>query len=183
MRTERVRYVAPQDFPSGHPGRLGPMLVQQYISDDGYVGVYRVLTLFGEPLYAVRNRSRQRVVDLTLPDDVIESLPVAHQSLTTETREREIVDAPEEVALARAAHAATPEIPLTGIDIVRDGKTGRLYIIELNAGGNTWHFSSSFEAKNRAANGPEFEHKRLTQFDALRTAARVLVRKTNADAI
>jgi glutathione synthase/RimK-type ligase-like ATP-grasp enzyme len=183
MRTARVRYIAPRDYPAGHPGRNGPMMVQQYVNDDGHVGVVRVLTLFGEPLYAVKNRSIERIVDPNAPDEVIEALPVAHQSLTEATRVRTLAATPEELTLARAAHNAMPEIPLKGIDILRDGKTGRLYVIELNCRGNTWHFSSAFEAGNRARNGEEFERRRRSQFDALRTTARVLVARTNAEAL
>ena len=69
------------------------------------------------------------------------------------------------------------------MDILRDGKTGRLYVIELNCRGNTWHFSSAFEAANRARNGEDFERRRRSQFDALRTTARVLVARTNAEAL
>lgn len=182
MRTNRVRYIPPREYPAGHPGRYGPMLVQQYVSDDGYVGVIRVLTLFGEPLYALKNRSVERIVDPKAPDAVIEALPVAHQLLTETTRVRSFTSAPDELALARAAHAAMPEIPLKGVDLLRDGN-GKLYIIELNCRGNTWHFSSAFEAVNRARNGEAFERQRLSQFDALRTAARVLVARTNAEAV
>jgi hypothetical protein len=80
-------------------------------------------------------------------------------------------------------HAAVPEIPLKGCDFLREASTGKLYLIELNAGGNTWHFSSAYGAKLRAQLGPEFERRRRTQFDALRTTARVLVQKTNAEAV
>jgi hypothetical protein len=183
MRTRRVRYIAPRDYPANHPGRYGPMLVQQYVSDNGHVGVVRVLTLFGEPLYAVKNRSIERIVDPDAPDEVIEALPVAHQLLTEATRVRSLAAEPDELALARAAHEAMPEIPLKGVDLLRDGKTGALYVIELNCRGNTWHFSSAFEAANRARNGEEFERRRLSQFDALRTAARILVARTNAEAV
>lgn len=65
---------------------------------------------------------------------------------------------------------------------IRDAMTGALYVLEVNAGGNTWHLSSDQLAQIREANGPEFERRRLEQFDAPRTAARVLAETTRAEA-
>jgi hypothetical protein len=180
MRTSRVRHIAPQDYPRGHPGRLGPMIVQQFIDTGDHISVCRVLTFFGEPLYAMVDRSRQPRVDLAAPDAEIESAVVATQAIARD--ERFLVDEADVLAMARAAHEAIPEIPLKGCDFVREAATGRLYVLELNCGGNTWHFSSRQQAADRRKQGPEFELKRGQQFDAMRTAARVLVDKTNAEA-
>ncbi len=86
------------------------------------------------------------------------------------------------LALAKAAHDALPEIPLKGCDILREASTGALYVIELNSGGNTWHFSSDYSLPFRGRYGEEFELQRRQQFDAMRTTARVLVDKANAEA-
>ena len=85
------------------------------------------------------------------------------------------------LGLARAAHEALPEIPLKGCDLLRDVTTGKFYVIELNSGGNTWHFSSNFFAETRKKT-PELELARRQQFDYARTAARVLVVRTKAEA-
>jgi hypothetical protein len=180
MRTERVRYIAPHDYPADHPGRLGPMFVQQYVDTGDRVRSHRITTLFGEPLMALLHSGEAQRVDLDAPDEVLEAAPVAIQGAGA--RHTEFIDAPDAVALARAAHAAIPEVPLKGCDILRDVRTGRLYVIELNCGGNVWHFSSNFLAKRRREHGPEFELQRHQQFDALRTAARVLVERTIAEA-
>jgi hypothetical protein len=180
MRTARVRYIRPQDYPADHPGRLGPMVVQQFIDTGQAITTYRVLTLFGEPLYAQLNVADGARVDLAASDEVIENAPIALQ--TARAREGQLTTEPEVLALARAAHAAVPEIPLKGTDILRDTRTGKLYVIELNSGGNTWHFSSQYSASIRRSYGPEYELGRRQQFDSLRTAARVLVERTNAEA-
>ena len=88
------------------------------------------------------------------------------------------------IALARAAHNAIPEIPLKGCDVVRDHKTGKPYVLELNCGGNTWHFSSNFNPDQRDTSEAALERRRRRrrQFDAMRTAARVLVARTNSEA-
>jgi hypothetical protein len=182
MRSHRVRYIAPQDYPAGHPGRLGPMLVQQYVNAGGHVKICRVLTLFGEPLYILENTSPTPVIDFSAPDEILERRPVAHQALGDEMNRVFIKDA-DMIALAKRAHEAIPDVPLKGVDIIRETGTGKLYLLELNCRGNTWHFSSSFMAAGRAKLGPEFEWKRRYQFDAMRTSARVLVARTVAEAV
>lgn len=181
MRTHRVRYIAPGDYPKGHPGRLGPMLVQQYIDTGDRLSSYRVLTFMGEPVSAVFQAARVPKVNLDLPDEELERAPIAIQTLGPD-RDRALVDSPAILNLARAAHAAIPEIPLKGCDILREAATGRYYVIELNCGGNTWHFSSKFFAETRERT-PDFEVKRRRQFDVFRTSARVLVERANAEAV
>jgi hypothetical protein len=179
QRTARVRYQPPAEFSAGSPQRRAPMLVQQFINTGDHVEVYRVLTLFGEPLYCQRMVSRQPRVNLDADDATIETAVIASQAFD----EIETFVSPSDVLdVARAAHAALPDVPLKGCDIMRDARTGQLYVLELNPGGNTWHFSSSFLAEIRRANGPAFEEERRRQFDAMRTAARVLVAKTLAEA-
>jgi hypothetical protein len=179
MRTARVRFKAPGDFPVGHPGRRGPMLVQQFIDSGENVEMYRVLTLFGEPLYCQWMRALERRVALDADDATIEAAVIASQALD----EHEAFVSPADVLkVARAAHAAMPEIPVKGCDIVRDMSSGRLYVLEVNPGGNTWHFSSRFLADMRRKNGAAFEQERRQQFDAMRTAARVLVDRVVAEA-
>ena len=180
MRTRRVRFIPPSDYPAGHPGRLGPMMVQRYINTGDHIAVYRALMYFGEPLYVMCNRAFERRVDLSANDDVIEASPVAGKAVG-EYEKSFPLDA-DVLALGRAAHAAIPEIPLKGCDIVREAATGEVFVLELNCGGNTWHFSSNHQAESRAKNGPEFERRRRQQLDGLRTAARVLVSKTNSEA-
>jgi hypothetical protein len=155
------------------------MLVQQFIDTGDHISHYRALTLFGEPLYIDRDRAIAPRADLAAADEEIERTTIATQGIE---KEKWLVEDPDVIAIARAAHAAIPEVPLKGCDILREAHTGALYVLEVNAGGNTWHFSSDQLARRRRLNGPEFERRRLQQFDALRTAARLLVEKTHAEA-
>ena len=179
MRTSRVRFKPTSDYPPDHPGHYGPMLVQQFIDTGDHISHYRALTLFGEPLYIDRDRAIAPRADLAAADEEIERTTIATQGIE---KEKWLVEDPDVIAIARAAHAAIPEVPLKGCDILREAHTGALYVLEVNAGGNTWHFSSDQLARRRRLNGPEFERRRLQQFDALRTAARLLVEKTHAEA-
>jgi hypothetical protein len=180
MRTERVRYIAPANYPPDHPGRGGPMIAQQFIDTGKRIAAFRVLTLFGEPLYCQFNRSETTRPSLDAGDQEIERAVMATQ--TVDKDKRFVIDE-EVIALARAAHAVFPDVPLKGCDILKDEGTGKLYVLELNPGGNVWHFSSDYLAKVRTANGPEFEAQRLKQFDALRTAGRLLAERTMAEAV
>ena len=46
-------------------------------------------------------------------------------------------------------HSAFPQLPLLGVDILRRVPDGKLFAIELNAGGNVWHFSSYAQRKSK----------------------------------
>jgi hypothetical protein len=181
MRTHRVRYRRPDEYPPDHPGRLGPMMVQQYVNTGGKVAICRVLTLFGEPLYVLLTETPSKVVDLSLPDEEIEKLLIANQQFKDDI-DRLFIDDDEACAVARAAYRALPDVPLQGCDVIRDAVTGKVFVLETNAGGNTWHFSSMLQAESRRKNGQLFERMRHNQRDALRTAARILVARTNAEA-
>jgi hypothetical protein len=180
MRTNRVRYARPQDYPADHPGRRGPMVVQQFVNTGEYVSLFRVLMLLGEPLYSACFRSTEPRVSLDAPDQDIEGTQIATQALTS--RETEFIAPDGLLALARRADAAIPDVPLKGCDIIRNEATGALYVLEVNPGGNTWHFSSQLTAERRAQRGPEHQRRRMRQFDAFRAAARALVARTNAEA-
>jgi glutathione synthase/RimK-type ligase-like ATP-grasp enzyme len=180
VRTSRVRYKQPEEYPPDHPGRLGPMMVQQYIDTGEKLTGHRVLTFFGEPLCTHFSRSSAARVGPSASDEQIENAIVAMQA--GGDRERILTIDEEVIALARRAHAALPEIPLKGCDIIREASSGRLYVLELNSGGNTWHFSSDFATHIRHYHGSEFVLRQRQQFDAMRTAARVLVDRVRSEA-
>jgi hypothetical protein len=98
MRTGRVRYIQPQDYPRGHPGRLGPMMVQRFVNTGARLTTYRVLALFGEPLYTQLNVGGAQAVDLGAADSVIESTNVALQA--AHAREGRLVHDADVIALA-----------------------------------------------------------------------------------
>lgn len=185
--TEDVRYIPPEDYPEDHPGRHSPMVAQSYVHTGAAISNIRVLTLFGEPLYALQNWSKVETIELT-PEKVRRQNPiVAHQSIPPEQKTASFIDDEDVLALARAAYAACPEAALQACDILRDCQTGRLYVIEFNPGGNTWHFSSSRAQMIRegleASDAERFAQERRSQFDAFETAARVLAERARREAI
>ena len=178
MRTERAAELSLRVFPEGHAARAAPLLVQQFIDTGDYPESYRVLTLFGAPIHAMRYRAWYPRPPLDAPDEKLLEGPVAsnadpHFSCMLDA-------APEVLAFARRAAAAMPEVPLQGLDIIRERTTGRLYALEANPGGNTWHFSSKLaEQGRREVSGAE----RIAQFGAWDVAARVLAERTLSDAV
>jgi hypothetical protein len=177
MRTGRVATVAPQLFPPDHPARTMPVLVQQFVDTGEYPESFRVLTLFGEPLYCMTFRQHQPRAPLTGTDMDLLRMPIA--SNAGDGYVHAMVDDAEVMAFARRAAAAMPAIPLQGIDIVRERGTGRLYVLENNSGGNTWHFSSRFSEGSRKILSRE---TRIAQLGAWDIAAKVLAERTLKEA-
>jgi hypothetical protein len=164
--TAMIERLTPQQFVPGHP-----MLVQSYIDTGERPTHYRVLTLLGEPLYALAIVLKQRRPDLNAPLRDILSASVATNS---GPRDLILIDDREVLDFARRMSRALPDVPLQGLDIIREHQTGRLFALESNPGGNTWHFSSKYAAKSRQLMGNGRE-KLLNHFGALEIAARALV--------
>ncbi|MEE8106061.1 MAG: ATP-grasp domain-containing protein [Planctomycetota bacterium] len=157
------------------------LMVQEFVYTGPYPVSYRVSTLLGEVLWATRvEASRER-----------RPLPTRHAfgtggvrgggvSIVANTRDSTwtLTDDAEILALARRAAAALPEIPLLGVDLVRDADTGEVFVIEVNPSGWTWHFSSHRGVSIQRDNNIDFD----AQFGGLRRAAEALVRVTREQA-
>jgi hypothetical protein len=187
MRTERVSELAEVIFPLGHPARRLPVLVQQFVDTGEWPSYYRVLTLFGEPLYCRIAFTSKPRGPLDASDDVLLKAKIATNA-DSGTHPNSFASDADVLDLARRTYAAVPTIPLQGVDIVRNAATGRLFVLEINPGGNTWHFSSAHIERRRKSLTPEqrrkaaTREKRIAQFSAWDVAARVLIEKTRKDA-
>lgn len=176
-RTEAVHYVAREDYPCDHPGRHGPMMVQRFIDCGRYPSIYRVLTLFGEPLYCFRIDLHTPRPPLDSPDAQLAAGTIASNA---GARTRTMVVDQRVLALARRVAAVFPEIPLQGQDIIEQAATGKLFPLEINAGGNTWQFSS--DAARAMVEEMGGAHVLIDQLGAFDIAARVLIDKVRAHA-
>jgi hypothetical protein len=179
MPTAMVEQLSPLQFDARHPIRHGPMLVQSFVDTGARPTCYRVLTLLGEPLYAMAIVLKQPRPEFDAAAPLPEFLAVAIAT-NSGPRDRIMTNDPEILAFARRMSSALPDVPLQGLDIVRERRSGRLFAIESNPGGNTWHFSSRAGAKMRGemGNGREIL---LGQFGALEVAARALVQAVRDD--
>ncbi len=177
MRTRRLDEIATPQQMAQLLGTSAPALVQSFIDTGPRPECWRVLTLFGHPLYCMRTVSPIERPPLTAPDDVIENASVVSKHIDWNgaydfSEILFLVSDPEIVAFAREIAACFPRIPLLGVDILRDQATGKLFALEINAGGNVWHFSSRGSQSGRAAVGRE---DRIAQFGAWDVAARALL--------
>ena len=189
FRRKRLEQIAPWDFPEGHLIHRDKQgyLVQKFIDTGNRTAWHRVSTFFSTPIYSAYSISNQPIVNLDTPDDVIERTDITN---VIETDRIQLFSTEQDVLnLAIKVHCALASIPLLGIDILRDQKSGDLFVLECNPGGNTWHFSSQNGREWRLLIGKFGEVSAKTadrnarkmlinQFGAFDLAAQILVEKT-----
>jgi hypothetical protein len=78
-----------------------------------------------------------------------------------------LIDERDVIDLACRAHGAIPEMPSLGVDIVREHGTGALYVVEINAGGDSWALTNDSGLEMQAEFGLDF----YSQFNALDAVA------------
>jgi hypothetical protein len=170
MRPSDVRFVDPKNLADDHRGKLGVMIAQTFIDTGPQLPEYRVLCLFGEPLYAIALKSPAPVAS-DWPPKLAEPLNL---SMLLKDRTIAFTEEPDVLALARRIHAAMPDVATTGCDIIREKKSGKLFVMEANCKGLSWHLSSTLGRKQQAESGLNF----FDQFGVIDVAARVLVERT-----
>ncbi len=171
-RTGRVRFRPPDAYAEGHPARNAPLLAQRFVYTGRWAVNYRVVTLFGRALLSWRCEANSRHVPLNSRWDFRARGGITVVSNARDSRYELSRDA-DVIALAEEAHAAFPERPLLGTDIVRDADTGELWVIECNPRGDAWLMSSDTGREIERANGLDF----AGQFDALQVASETLLRE------
>ena len=180
-RTARLAGLKENQFASGHFMKSGSVLVQQFIDTGKNPSYYRVLSLFEAPLYWARVFFPDERPDLSADDSIIEATIINPNDLSvwdkfamSEMWEAQVD--PSVVDFSSRIHAAFPNIPILGCDILKEEKTGRLYAIEINAGGNVWHFSSKIGRKWRDELGGR--KAMIASYDPWLRAADALIKKT-----
>lgn len=177
-RSKNVSWQPCDSYPEDHPGRYGPMFVQKFIDTGEYASHYRVLTLFGEPLLAYRNVSTMARCDLDASDADLQNSVIRASRKTGQTKE--LTFDPDLIDMAKKTYDSFPDVPLQACDFIREEKTGKIYLLEINPGGNTW----SFSRERTPLVLQELGIADLTvQFDAFRRAAQLLVEKTRREAL
>lgn len=147
-------------------GPWNPRLAQELVHTGRWPISFRVATLFGRVLFAFKIEAchaREPLDDRTR---------VSGQSVVSSGHGCvfSLVDDAELLDLAQRAHVALPNVPLLGVDILRDAQTGELFVVELNSLGATWHFSSPSGRKLQSQFGFDLD----AQFHGRRRAAAVL---------
>lgn len=168
-------------WPEGDRRHEMAMIAQKFIHTGRYPSKYRLLTMFGRPLYCEHQASVDPSPEVD-PDGAGEIAGLitspASSSATTGTRRNTVCYDEDVLALGPAVAAVFPEIPVLGLDILREASTGKLYVLEINPEGHTWHLSSRLGKLAQQRQNID----RYAQFDALSVAANALIEKTRAEA-
>ncbi len=162
----KVRYQDPESFAPDHLGRKGGMVAQQFIYTGPQPQAYRVLTYFGRAVNCTLSTGRADLPALEGPDGFRKAGGV---SIVASAMGSTFVlaDDADVIALAQQVHAVVPDIPSLGVDIIRDARTGQLFVLEINPSGNCWRLSSPNGRKIQAENKIDL----YSQFDALEVVA------------
>jgi hypothetical protein len=172
-RTGRVRYRAGEAYPEVHPIHKAPLLAQRFIYTGRWPISFRVVTLFGRALMSWCCEANHAYVPLEWRYGF-----KARGGITVVSNKRDsrytLGAEPDVITLAQRAHAAFPNQPLLGTDIVRDAESHALFLLECNPRGDAWLMSSDTGRKIEDANGIIF----AGQYGALQIAAGVLIRET-----
>ncbi len=168
-RDVKIRSVTRLAFDAGRRGKEA-WILQKFIHTGPHPVSHRVLTLYGQPLMHLRHENPQ-AQPCHDPEDgrqVAGHNPVAsHRDARVTMAE----DADIEALASAVAMRGFPDIPVLGIDIVRAAADGSLHVCEINAYGQTWHFSSQRGQVMQQAR----ELDLYAQKNALDTAADLLV--------
>jgi hypothetical protein len=175
FRTSRLSGMTAGDFPPSHMVNETPMLIQQFVDTGPLPQKYRALTLCGDVLYIAQDTNVRSRPELSASDKEIEAGKF-HNDGAGDVKIK-FGHYPEIHEFARKMASAFPAAPLLGCDIIKDAHSGQLYALEVNAGGNVWHFSSRMLAKRRAK-FPGDEKARHSQYGAFDVAAKALIRAT-----
>jgi hypothetical protein len=175
-RTRDVRWVDPQSWPRDD-ARFGvPLIVQKFVDTGEYTTCHKVEVMFGRTIWSTTSRQANRrpyILD-PLARDPLDQPIAANEGERTVTLnyDREILDFGASIA------PLFPDVPVLGIDVVREAATGRLYALEVNAGGVTWHTSSNVGLVLQRVRQIDL----VAQFGALDIAADALVDVTRREA-
>lgn len=178
-RAAELRYRPPESYPEDHAGRLGPMLAQRFVFTGPWPVHYRVTCCFGRPLFCIRYEMLHELqAPLSDPAGFADGQP---RSIPTSPRGGDdqaftcdgVLAFDEDVlALGRRVHAAFPDVPMIGTDVMRDARDGSLWISEVNQS-NVWALSGERGDAWRARGLDAYD-----QFGAIRVAAEAMVEAT-----
>lgn len=174
MRTKDVRWIDTSALPPDHPRHGKKLLAQRFVNTGPFIKSTRVMMVAGRPVYSATSTAVEPQGD-PLKSDALEMDIAANgvERIVTLNYDREIID------LAKSIHSKLPDLPSMGIDIVREQDTGKLFALEYNSKGGTWHISSDFGIEQQRKYGLDYK----SQFNALGTITDALIEATRKRAV
>jgi len=176
MRARDVRWADPLSWPEDDPRHGQELIVQRFIETGPFFTCYRVMTVLARPVYSVTSTAIDPLPSFDTLGDAPVELEVAANGVP---RRVELVKDEEILALAVDIHRKLAHTPVMGVDVIRELGTGRLYVLELNSGGWTWHLSSDHGRHQQADHGLDY----YGQFNALDVIADALIDITRRRAV
>jgi hypothetical protein len=181
-----VRLLRTQAFPDLKqklPVAVRPKFIVQPYIDHGDMAnrpsEYRVFSFFGRLVYATRNSWPSPRASLAQIANSPKGL-IASNSHAPGIRVRALTSNAAVIALGLRAAAAFPELPTVAVDVIRDRKSGSLYVLEVNPKGESWHLSSAYAERTF---DPAHRAALYEQFGALDVIASALIERTRAEAV
>jgi len=172
--TKEIPNLKLSDFPAEHLIQKDTYYVQQFLKTGNSATFYRALVYLGDILLSYKVEQNNHYPDYKVGLDILLKTSVA--SNLQGSRKINLVDDDDVRALAIKVALAFPDLPLLGVDIIPDAVTGKLYVLEINAGGNTWAFTAKPSQDLRSILGLK---NMILQYNAWDRAAEALVRKTH----
>ena len=170
MRRNRVRW-RPLEIEERR-SEVTDLIAQEYIHTGPWPTSYRVGMVFGEPIYvfkAMVDPSRPAFDENVKGSHFFEGRTIVSSSKNCTISE----DVPAEVIeFAKRAHIAMPQIPVLAVDVIRDARTGKLFILEANSSG--WSFMMTGDSATRIQR--EFGFNMREQFGGGKAVARGIFR-------
>jgi hypothetical protein len=164
-KTRGVRHREAHEFEEGHLGREAPMIAQEFIFTGPMPVSHRILMFLGRPVVAIRYEGR---VQRPLTGRFEFSATGGHSIVATAKGARvSMIFDPDIIDLARRVHAVFPDVPVLGVDVIRDAETGQLYVLECNPSGAAWLLSTRGGKRMEA----EFGFDLRSQFGAAEVIA------------
>jgi hypothetical protein len=155
-----------------------PILIQEFIKTGTHAATTRIATFLGRPILTWTSQLAEPLPDAGQPDDVVEKTNIA-SNMAGAAKNRSYNQDPAKIALARRVFDVFRNIPLHGVDILTT-EDNRHLVLEMNGGGNTWHFSSDSGLRIRATQGGR-EGMR-NQMGAFQIVAEALIDRTRLEA-
>src|SRR5262249_8669291 len=125
-----------------------PILIQEFIKTGTHATTTRVETFLGRPILTWTSQLAEPLPHAGRPAAVGAKTNIA-SNMAGVGKQRSYVQDPVKIALARRVFDVFRNIPLHGVDILTS-EDNRHVVLEMNGGGNTWHFSSDGGLRIRA---------------------------------
>lgn len=169
--TDELQKIKPEDFPENHLIHSDSYLVQRLLITGDRPSIYRATLFLGKVLYSL-----EASLNSPYPKKDSEISELLRTSIATNQHSnrtfRLLIDERKNLFCMRVAEALS-EFPLLAIDVLEHPETKELFVLEINAGGNTWHFSSE-RAKNTQGYNEVIKKEMVLQYKAWDTAALAL---------